>query len=411
MLPLKRVREYEDLGLGLFIHWGLYSYLAQGEWTESIHKLDKNKYEELKTKFSAEKFDAKAIVHYAKQMGAKYVVLTTKHHEGFFLYDTLGLSDFDAVHSGAKRDLIKEFVDACNSEGIKPFFYVATYDWHSDLYESDFESYLNYLKKSVEILCTKYGKIGGFWFDGNWDKQDVDWKLDDLYGMIRKYQPETIIINNTGLENRGQVINPEIDAVTYERGKPDSINHGSSTEKYVAGEISLTMNRHWGYAKNDINFVSLKDIIEDICHARKIGANILINIGLEGDGSIPVLDYEYMMSIAKWFSEYGESIYGYKTTDGIKSAYNQRDFILLDKSCAYLFVYDLQNVGNKNVVLGGEGVNPRSFTGLSKNIKSIKWLDNGEKLDFIQDSRMFTFDATGFPYGTNYVVRVAKAEF
>lgn len=411
MLPLKRVRDYEDLGMGLFIHWGLYSYLEQGEWTEYIHKLDKDKYEKIEEKFDASKFDADKIVKAAKNMGAKYIVLTTKHHEGFFLYDTLGLSNFDAKHCKAHRDLVREFVDACNREQIKPFFYIATYDWHSELYRSNFEEYLKYLQKSVEILCKNYGEVGGFWFDGNWDKADADWKLDELYGMIRKYQPNSIIINNTGLENRGKAINSEIDAVTYERGNPESINHESNFKKYVAGEISLTMNKHWGYAKNDINFVSPQNLIESICDARYVGANILINTGLMGDGSIPVLDYEYMKLIGKWFAQYGEAIYGYKTSEDIKSSYNSRDFALVGENCVYLFIYDLQNVGNKNVVLGGEGINPRSFIGFNNEIKSIKWMDNKESLDFIQNSNMITLDATGFPYGINYVVRIAKAEF
>lgn len=411
MLPLKRVRDYEDLGMGLFIHWGLYSYLEQGEWTEYIHKLDKDKYEKIEEKFDASKFDADKIVKAAKNMGAKYIVLTTKHHEGFFLYDTLGLSNFDAKHCKAHRDLVREFVDACNRERIKPFFYIATYDWHSELYRSNFEEYLKYLQKSVEILCKNYGEVGGFWFDGNWDKADADWKLDELYGMIRKYQPNSIIINNTGLENRGKAINSEIDAVTYERGNPESINHESNFKKYVAGEISLTMNKHWGYAKNDINFVSPQNLIESICDARYVGANILINTGLMGDGSIPVLDYEYMKLIGKWFAQYGEAIYGYKTSEDIKSSYNSRDFALVGENCVYLFIYDLQNVGNKNVVLGGEGINPRSFIGFNNEIKSIKWMDNKESLDFIQNSNMITLDATGFPYGINYVVRIAKAEF
>ena len=170
LAPLPRIKAYEDMGLGLFIHWGLYSLLDQGEWTEFIHQLPQAQYEQLINDFTAQNFDAKKIAKAAKNMGAKYICLTTKHHEGFFLYDTCGLSDFDAPHSAAKRDLIKEFVDACNSEGIKPFFYMASYDWHHPDYEANFDNFLEYLRKSVEILCTNYGPIGGFWFDGNWNK-------------------------------------------------------------------------------------------------------------------------------------------------------------------------------------------------------------------------------------------------
>lgn len=124
-MPVERIKNYEHMGLGLFIHWGLYSQMEQGEWTEFIHDIDQRKYEELINTFTAKDFNAESIVKKAKNMGAKYIVLTTKHHEGFFLYDTKGLSDFDVMHSPAKRDLIKEYVDACHKYDINPFF-----TWH-----------------------------------------------------------------------------------------------------------------------------------------------------------------------------------------------------------------------------------------------------------------------------------------
>ena len=172
--PLARIKDYEDMGLGLFVHWGLYSQLSCGEWTELIHERPREEYERLAETFTAEDFDAADLVAAAKEMGAGYITLTTKHHEGFFLYDTCGLSTFDAPHSAAGRDLVREFVDACHAGGIKPFFYMATYDWHSPLYETDFDAYLEYLRASVEILCKNYGEVGGFWFDGNWNKKDAD---------------------------------------------------------------------------------------------------------------------------------------------------------------------------------------------------------------------------------------------
>lgn len=409
--PLTRIKEYEDMGLGLFIHWGLYSLLDQGEWTEFIHEIPKDEYETLKDKFTAAKFDALQIVKAAKNMGAKYICLTTKHHEGFFLYDTCGLSDFDAPHSAAKRDLIKEFVDACHKEDIKPFFYMASYDWHNPDYEQNFNAFLEYLRQSVEILCRNYGQIGGFWFDGNWNKKEANWKLDELYGTIRKYQPEAMIINNTGLKNRGKISNPEIDAVTYERHVPDAVNHGIGGDKYVAGEISLTLNQHWGVASCDFDFKSPKEVIENICHARKVGANILLNIGLNADGSISPINQTYMSLIGKWTKLYQEAFYQPRPTNA-QAATNKKDFILKDKQKnAYLFIHDLRVVGNSNVVLGGENTNPRTFFNFEDQITDLVWLDNQEKLSFIQDTKkgIITLDATGYRYGSDYVVRVAKA--
>lgn len=404
-----RIANYEKMGLGLFIHWGLYSLLEQGEWTEFIHQIPPKKYEKLINHFKADKFNAREIAHLAKQMGCKYIVLTAKHHEGFFLYDSKELSNFDAPHSAAKRDLIKEFVDGCNAEGIKPFLYMATYDWHNPDYQKDFNTYLEYLRKSVEILCKNYGKIGGFWFDGNWNKKDADWKLDELYGTFRKYQPDAMIINNTGLKNRGKVVNPEIDAVTYERGLPTAVNHGNQDEKYVAGEISVTLNQHWGIAKDDLNYKSPKEIIENIVHAKKIGANVLVNIGLEADGSIKPLDKAYMNLIGKWTHLYAEAFYN-GAFPALPSASNPKDFAIKVDNDYYFFVHDLKITGNSNVVLGGEGVNPKSFTEINDKLSSIIWLDNSELLSFTQDQNkgILTFDATGYRYGSDYVVRVAK---
>lgn len=411
---LTRIKKYEDLGIGLFIHWGLYSQLKVGEWTEYIHHRDKREYEQLINKFNAEEFDANYLVSNAKKMGAKYIVLTTKHHEGFFLYDTKGLSKFDAIHSPAKRDIIKEFINACNKQKIKPFLYMATYDWHSDLYQNNFEGYLNYLLESVRILCTNYGPIGGFWFDGDWNKKDANWKLDRLYGMIRKYQPNAIIVNNTGLKNRGKISNPEIDVVTYERKTPDQVNHGFGG-KYVAGEASITMNQHWGFAKNDVNFKSTKEIVENIVHARGIGANILLNIGLTGTGKIPIMNQAIMEQVGKWVNMANESLYETRPKQELRASGNAKDVVLQNKSknSIYLFIHDLKIVGNENVVLGGEGINLRSFSGIFKEIKKITWLDNGESVPFMQDKNkgILTIDAGGYTYGTDWCVRVAKINF
>lgn len=410
--PLPYIAQYENLGLGLFIHWGLYSQLAQGEWTEFIHHRDQHAYEQLQHSFTADQFDAAAIVHAAKQMGAKYIVLTTKHHEGFFLYDTKGLSRFDAMHSPAGRDLIREFVDACRQEDILPFFYMATYDWHSPLYKTDFNAYLQYLQDSVSLLAQNYGPVGGFWFDGNWNKKEADWHLPALYGMIRRYQPNAVIVNNTGLKNRGTVSDPEIDVVTYERGTPDAIFHGAPNEKYVAGEISITLNQHWGVAANDLDYKSPAEVITTIAHARQIGANVLVNIGLTGGGAINPISQAYMALIGQWTQMAAPALYPGRPT-AISSTPGSRDFALHANDHDYLFVFGLKVVGSDDVVLGGEGVNPRSFVGISHLVKRISWLDNGESLSHMQDltKRLLTIDATGYPYGADWVVRIAQIDY
>ncbi len=413
--PLPRIKDYEDMGLGLFVHWGLYSQLSCGEWTEFIHERPQADYERLAETFTAEDFDAAELVTAAKEMGAGYITLTTKHHEGFFLYDTCGLSTFDAPHSAAGRDLVREFVDACHAGGIKPFFYMATYDWHSPLYETDFDAYLEYLRASVEILCRNYGEVGGFWFDGNWNKKDADWKLPELYGTIRKYQPNAIIINNTGLKNRGKIIDPEIDVTTYERRISGEVNHGPADGKYVAGEVSVTTNKHWGCAQNDLDYKSPRELIETIANARRAGANALVNIGPTGTGAITALQREYLRLIGRWMAMAGPSVHTARPSRTLVANGPIRDFALDDEAAgvSYVFVHDLAIVGNENVTLGGEGSNLRSFTGATRPVSSIAWLDDGGSVPFMQDCGRgtLTIDANGFTYGCDWVVRVARIDY
>ena len=224
-VPAPRVARFERLGYDMFIHWGLYAQLGQGEWVQHLRKIPMQEYVQLKQSFTAADFDARAIAVTARAAGMKYITLTSRHHDGFSLYDTRGLSDHDAPNSAAGRDLAGEFVEGCRAEGIIPFFYHTTLDWYQPTFNDDFDAYLDYLHKSVEVLCTHYGELGGVWFDGNWSKPDADWKEDRLYGIIRRLQPEAMIINNTGLGAKGAIGNPEIDSVTFEQGRPTPMNH------------------------------------------------------------------------------------------------------------------------------------------------------------------------------------------
>lgn len=408
-LPEKRVAEFETLAYGMFIHWGLYSILGKGEWVQSNHKIPKSEYIKLKDQFTAENFDPAAIASIARNAGMKYICLTTRHHDGFSLYDTKGLCDFDAVHSPAGRDLIAEFVDGCRNEGIVPFFYHTTLDWYQESFESDFDTYFDYLIKSIELLCTNYGKIGGLWFDGNWSKPDADWREDELYGTIRKYQPNAIIVNNTGLTARGKTGHREIDSVTFERGRPSPIDR-EGAPKYLAGEMCEVLNRHWGIADNDFNYISPKDVIERLCACRKVGANCLLNIGPTADGRIPDYETALLGKVGKWIDICGDSFYKGKPSQ-IASSGN--DFVLEHNGKAYLFLHELSMQGDPNVVLGDAADKPRSFTGIKKKVSSVKWLDNGEELNFCQDSAkgLLTVKPTMYPYGTDLVVRIAEVTF
>ena len=404
----KYITDFEQMGLGMFVHWGLYSQIGKGEWVYTSDNMKMSDYEKLKDTFTAENFDAEQLVLTAKNAGCKYITFTTRHHEGFSLYDTCGLSDFDAPHSPAGRDLIKEYVDACRKHDIVPFFYHTTLDWHNPDFENNFNDYLEYLKKSVEILCKNYGKIGGFWFDGNWSKKDADWKEDELYATIRKYQKDAIIVNNTGLNARGQVGNPEIDSVTFEQGKPNLMNR-EGMKKYLAAEMCHTVNDHWGIGKNDINYKSPKELIENLCDCRRNGANYLLNIGPEAQGAVNSYQRDLFGLLGKWMSIFGEAIYNGRPYPACSVG---RNFILksIDGKSLYLFVYDLGYFGNKNVTVSKNYHGSYSFGNVTDKIKSVHWMDNAEELDFIQNNNMLCVDFTMYKYGESYCVRVAKAE-
>lgn len=407
-VPEPRIERFERLAFGMFIHWGLYSHIGRGEWVQDREQIPQKEYEKLAQSFTAADFDAKAIAGLAKEAGMKYITLTARHHDGFSLYDTRGLSDYDAPHSAAGRDLVAEFVEGCRSEGILPFFYHTTLDWRWQTASCDdtrFEEYLDYLHASIEILCTQYGPIGGLWFDGNWSRQ-TDWKEDRLYGIIRKHQPDAMIINNTGLEHRGKVGHSEIDSTTFEQGLPGPIDR-TGWPKYVAGEMCHTMNRHWGLATDDVNYQSPAQIIESLCLCRKVGANYLLNVGPTATGAIPEYEAATLRKIGQWIVMQGDVIYEGKPVSCKASG---KDFVLEAKGKLYWFVFDLSIHGDAHVTVARGGSGPRSLTNLNRTIRSVRWVDNDEPLAFAQnlEEGFATVNMTGYPYGTNWVVRVAE---
>lgn len=409
-LPLPRIRNFEMLCFGLFIHYGLYSQLEQGEWIQHIKKKSHFEYEPLKDTFTARDFDAGDYARLAKSAGMRYAVLTARHMEGFSLYDTMGLNEYDSLHAPAKRDLVAEFVVACRREGIIPFLYHTTLDvrWLGkttwDLDASEFRRYLEYLKESVELLCTNYGPIGGFWFDGNWSRPGVDWRLDELYGMIRSHQPEAMIINNTGLHKPGEVIHPEIDSATYENQSGEPMDRRGH-DKYVAAEICETMNSHWGIARDDYAYKSVADLIKRLAEARKVGANYLLNIGPEGQGRIPDLERATLERMGAWTRLYADALY-----EPVPCAVecSGKDFVLRSGDCLYWFVFDLETLGHADVTVRSGDELRRTAKGIMEPIDTVRWLDDDTRLEFSQSDAGLSVEFSGYSYGENRVVRVAE---
>ncbi len=416
--PLPRIARFEKLGFGLFLHWGLYSQMGQGEWILCRSKMKVSDYNKLAGTFTAADFDARAIARRARAAGMKYIVLTTRHHEGFSLYDTRGLSKFDAMHTPAGRDLVAEFVEGCKAEKIVPFLYHTTLDWqwepqwwgvHGDWTgKKSWGDYLDYLHASVEVLCRHYGPIGGLWFDGNWAHPKADWKEDRLYKMIRRHQPDAMIINNTGIGAEGRTGHPEIDSVTFEQALPRPIDR-RGWPKYVAGEMCQTMNSHWGIGANDVNYLSPPQVIQNLSLCRRVGANYLLNVGPTATGALPEYESGVLAAVGRWMAVFGKCIYEPKPEVARCSG---RDFLLRAGDKFYYFAFDLGVLpgGHHPAGIAQGHTTFRAVGDFAHKIKRVRWLDTGEELKFMQNQKdqMLGLHLTESGYGTQWVVKVAE---
>src|ERR1035437_9858888 len=210
---LQARRKLQDAKFGMFIHWGVYSVLGDGEWVFHERKLKLDEYNRLPAFFDPEKFDAQAWVSLAKAAGMKYITITSRHHDGFAMFDSK-VSDWNIVQrTPYAKDPLKLLAEECHRQGIKLFFYYSQLDWHNPDYfprgqtatnwnngrpdHGDWDAYLdNYMAGQLTELLTNYGPIGGIWFDGMWDKPEADWHLAKIDGLIHRLQPATLIIPN-----------------------------------------------------------------------------------------------------------------------------------------------------------------------------------------------------------------------
>ena len=391
------VRNFEKLGFGLFVHFGLYSIIGKGEWAKRVLQIPDEKYENLTKKFKVKKNWARDLVKAAKKTGCKYITLTTRHHDGFSLFDTCGLNDYDAPHALCGRDLVREFVDECNANGIVPMFYHTLLDWHHPDYDVNFPSYVDYLVKSIEILCTKYGKIGGLWFDGMWDKPNENWQEDRIYSTIRKYQPEAMIINNTGLDELGKVGHPELDSVTFERGKPTFVDN---SDRHRAGEMCQVLCDHWGYAEDDYNYKPVREILENLVECRYYGCNFLLNVGPRGDGSLRPMDKCMLDFIGKWIKQNKNFIYDVEVSD-VKS--DDAYILKGENGKYYAVVTGVDMLADSNVQRLSKGKVITLKT--DKKIVGGKWLDSRRKI--VKNGKN-SFNCEFFTYGSSHSLKLAE---
>ncbi|MGL5978479.1 MAG: alpha-L-fucosidase [Erysipelotrichaceae bacterium] len=402
------LEQFQTRAFGLFVHYGPYVQYNNGEWAMKLRNHDPEVYAEKALAYDYSAFNAEHVVEGAKLSGAKYIVFTTRHHDGFSMYDTRGLSDYDIMHTPNGRDIVKEFIDACHKFDVMPFLYHTTLDWHHPDFMDRFEDYETYLCASIEILCKNYGEIGGFWLDGNWSRKDKKWNLDDLYGTIRKYQPNAVLINNTGLSTPGVFGHKEIDCVTYEQGIPRKLNL-EGMEKHYIGELCYPICEHWGIA-NDINVKSMKSILESFLSARKVGGNFLLGIFTDETGAQPMLHKGYLEALGSWVKTNQAALFGPtpSTVEGF-----QKDFVLQKDNKIYLFVHDVISWGDSNVKkMKAQNYSAFKNFPAGTKLKGGHWLDNQESVThyFEADAGVLFIEPAPFQYGDSQIVRVAEFE-
>ena len=325
---LKARQEFQDAKFGMFIHWGVYSVLGDGEWVFHNRKLTVQEYERLPKFFDPEKFDAKAWVGLAKASGMKYITITSRHHDGFAMFNSK-VSDWNIVQrTPYGKDPLKMLADEAHRQGIKLFFYYSQLDWHNPDYyprgatardndswhngrpdHGDWNAYLDdYMDGQLRELLTNYGPIGGIWFDGMWDKPDADWHLAKTYALIHQLQPAALII-----PNHHQTPMPGEDVQTFERDLPGQNTAGFNT-KVVSDRLPLescnTLNNSWGFNIGDHAYKSAEEVEEMLVRSAGNNANLLLNIGPMPNGEIQEEFVTRLHAVGEWISRYGDSIYG-----------------------------------------------------------------------------------------------------
>ncbi len=320
---LQAHREFQDAKFGMFIHWGVYSVLGDGEWVFHERKLKLDEYNRLPQFFDPEKFDAKTWVALAKAAGMKYITITSRHHDGFAMFDSK-VSDWNIVQrTPYKKDPLKMLAEECHRQGIKLFFYYSQLDWHNPDYyprgstawdngrpnRGDWNSYLDdYMDGQLRELLTNYGPIGGIWFDGMWDKPDADWHLAKTYALIHELQPAALII-----PNHHQSPKPGEDVQTFEHDLPGQNTAGFNTTK-VSDQLPLescdTLNDSWGFNISDSKYKSSAELERRLVQAAGNNSNLLLNIGPMPNGEIQQEFSIRLLAVGEWLSKYGDSIYG-----------------------------------------------------------------------------------------------------
>ena len=395
-------KEFAESRLGIFIHWGLYSTFAQGEWYMNNASVDAREYAKAMNGFYPHRFDARQWVSAFKAAGAKYICFTTRHHEGFSMWNTRW-SDYNIMNTPYGKDIVRQLAEECHRQGIKLHLYYSHIDWTREDYpagrtgrgtkrldRADWPAYYRFMNNQLTELLTNYGEIGAIWFDGWWD-HDVDsvpfnWELEEQYKLIHDLQPGCLVGNNhhqTPFEGE--------DIQIFERDVPGENKAGLSGQDISALplETCQTMNHSWGYRVTDQEYKSTRELIQLLVRTSGKGANLLLNVGPQPDGTLPEAALTRLAEIGKWLDRYGESIYATVAGD-----YREGDNLITTRNGNVLYVHIL-NTDIEQVKMP-----------VAQKVKSVEVLGEGTRIDYKYRKGELTFAVDVPSDCIDYVVKV-----
>ncbi len=354
-----RMAWWRAARFGMFIHWGVYSVPARGEWVMYNEKIPVAEYEKFPPQFNPLKFDALEWVSIAKAAGVRYIVITSKHHDGFCMWDSK-VTTYDIMDATPfKRDVLKELAAACKQEGIRLCFYYSIMDWHHpDAHGQRFARYRDeYMKPQLKELLRNYGPLGVLWFDGQWIAEWDEAQGRALYAELRTLQPDLIINNRIGKGINDNLGDPSAPAQVGDFGTPEQYIPGTDLEG-VDWESCMTMNDHWGYAARDTNWKTPKVLVRNLADIASKGGNYLLNVGPTAEGEIPRESVARLREIGRWLGVNGASIYGTKASPFESTPWGRCTSKLLPGGMSRLYLHVFEWPTDGKLRIPGLGSDP-----------------------------------------------------
>lgn len=380
----KRMEWFDEAKLGIFIHWGIYAVDGVSEsWSFYNNRVPYDRYMQQAERFTAGKYNPQEWVELIRNSGAKYTVLTTKHHDGFALWDTKAGALSAVKSSPAGRDLIAPFVEQVRKQGLKLGFYYSLLDWSNENYPNHTRTVSRYdIKEDPnrwQTFCTfntaqmdelnEKWKPDLYWFDGDWEQAAEDWDSKGIVSRLRSTNPHTII--NSRIQGYGDYATPEIGVPVV---RPKS--------RYW--ELCYTMNDSWGYQPTDTNFKTPQMLLCTFVECLNMGGNLLLDIGPKADGTIPEEEIEILKAFGRWTSKHQEAIY--QTRAGISSVYFN-GYTTLNKAGDILYLY-----------LPYKPIGEVSLKGLHNTVKKIWVVGDRTELNFSVYNKLSWSNAPGIVY-------------